>query len=68
MKRAEHIKQTERQFRARKRKEFNDLQKAAEKFLNGAAYLPETPHIYFGIICSNIRSMAKMLRPWWRKA
>jgi hypothetical protein len=67
MKRAKHINQTEREFRARKRREFKALEKAFDKFVYGCVYTPLSDG-EVGRIGNELEAMRKVLQPWWRKA
>lgn len=69
MKRAPHIKMTEKQFRASKREEFKHLREVFREFWFGSAYLPDaesrgaTREIYY----SMTRLSARCL-PWWKNS
>jgi len=67
MNRTTHIKKTEREFRKQKRREFKALVKAFYNYRLGCAYCP-TKTGAVGRIESALDDMAKVLRPWWRKA
>lgn len=68
MKRAKHIKMTERQFRKRKRREFHTLRKAMAKMRLGSAFLPHSAskELYQAHVA--IEKMYEDCKQWWRKA
>lgn len=67
MKRCKWIPMTEKQFRARKRKEFKALKKAFDVWRFGCACTPANES-QVGIIQKQIDSIFAQCKTWWRKA
>ena len=70
MKRAKHIKMTERQFRQRKRREFNQLIKGIKnsRIKSGAAYLPKEAFAKLHAGFTLIEEAHKICRKWWKNS
>lgn len=67
MKRAKWVDMTERQFRAKKRKDFRALKKAFDAWRLGCGLTP-TNKGQVGIIQEQIDSIFEQCKPWWRKS
>lgn len=68
MKRAPHIRMTEREFRARKRREFRTLRKAMKAFLPGSAFLPEKAFREWNDALDALDRVYQECKGWWRHA
>lgn len=68
MKRAKHIKMTEREFRKRKRKEFRIARKAMDKLNLGSAYLPPSAFRQFNKAEEYFKKAYEDCKTWWRNA
>ncbi len=67
MKRASHVKMTERRFRASKRYWFGELKRAMGQFRAGNLYLPPFAFIQWKRLEGAMDAMERELKPWWRK-
>lgn len=70
MKRARHIKMTEREYKARKRREFKELKKALDKFRYGCTYMPQDALeiLFLGRMDKTIDKAHDVLKKWWKNA
>ena len=68
MKRAKHIKMTEREFKKLKRKQFKAALKAVAPLAACCAYLPDPAFKYVSQAQSLLEVAQAECRPWWRKA
>lgn len=70
MKRARHIKMTEREFKALKRQEFKELKEALDRFRLGCAYLPQeaAEMLMVGVMRTRLKSAHEILKKWWKNA
>ena len=66
----EWVDTTDRQFKARKRKEFNEALRAMEKLAYGCAYMPRSDDIGFNVSLTRtqMKEAKKKLQQWWGKA
>jgi primosomal protein N' len=62
------INMTERQFKARKRKEFNEALRALRKLRQGCAFMPHPKDFYIGDIADEMMKAKKEFIKWWGKA
>jgi len=66
MKRAIHIKKTEKEFRRVKRAQLKKLMVAREEFRKGMAYLPLDAYGKMHKAFDEIDDAHKLLIPWWK--
>lgn len=68
MKRAPHIKMTEKQFKAEKRMQFKKVIKAINELTMGSAYLPQSAFMNFSVGKNLILKAQDECRYWWKDA
>lgn len=68
MKRAKHIKMTERGYKKEFRKRFKKLKKALDEFRPGCAFLPKEAYFHIREIERHFDIGYEECKDWWRKA
>lgn len=68
MKRARHIKLSEKQFKRWKRADFKNTRKALSELKTGCAYLPNHAHLKLKNGMQLIEEAYELCKPWWKNA
>jgi len=64
----EHMQQTLRFYKRKKRKELRDIRKTVDEFNLGCAYIPKEAFLKFDKARKLIEEVYEICKPWWRKA